>query len=407
MTLLAAAPLEDLADQPRPWAKGPRVAVISLATPLDPLSWSGTPHRMLGELRRRFADVHVIDTPRADAVLRRLSVLGLVGLLPAREPLVCAWFGRHLGRRLTALSPDVVVAVAAEGKVAALAGRWPMVVVSDSFFANMLDYYPRYARLAARVREAGHDQQRRLLDQGAAILLGSAWAARTAAEAYGRPVSRFGVAPFGANFEPEDWRSRPDDGGPIRLLFVGVDWRRKGGALAVAAFEILRRRFGDAELHIVGSRPDVRGPGLHCHGRLSKDRAADASLLRTLYAESSFVFTPSRQEAFGLVFAEACAFGVPPVAADTGGVGEIIRHGVNGLLLSASATAADYAEAIGALWTDRPAYGAMRRAAREAFETRLNWTAWGDAMERAIDDCLRKNALEQGRSRAIGSSRDF
>ncbi len=110
-----------------------------------------------------------------------------------------------------------------------------------------------------------------------------------------------------------------------------------------------------------------------------------------LFREASFLVVPSRQEAYGLVYAEACAFGLPSVAADIGGVGAILNDGLNGLLLAPGASADSYAAAVARVWDDEDAYRAMQTAARYAFETRLNWHAWGDATEG-----LFRNAVARG-----------
>ncbi len=94
---------------------------------------------------------------------------------------------------------------------------------------------------------------------------------------------------------------------------------------------------------------------------------------------------PSREEAFGIVYCEACAFGLPPIATDTGGVGEIIATGVNGLLLPLEAGAEDYARAIAQIWRCDRRYSEMQIAARKAFETRLSWRAWGEALDRELE----------------------
>lgn len=370
---------------------GPRIALVSLGSPRSRASWSGTPFHILAELERRFGPVQVIDTPRLDRLLIHGSRLARLGLLPFREPLVSAWFGRRLSQRLRQAGAEVVVAIAAEGKVAALAGDWPMVVISDSFFANMVTYYDRYAGLSGRTLANGHAQQRRLLDAGAVVLLSSAWAACTAARDYGVPLSRFRVAPFGANLTREP--DPPADrlvAGPLKLLFVGYDWARKGGDLVLESFLMLREHLPDAELHIVGARPPAAAnlAGVFRHGPLRKGRPAEAAQLEGLFMDASLFMMPSRQEAYGLVYAEACAYGLPSVAAETGGVASVVEHGVSGLLLGPDARAADYAAAILELWRDRRAYRRMRLQARAAYEARLNWRAWGDAAEAAVREAM-------------------
>ena len=54
------------------------------------------------------------------------------------------------------------------------------------------------------------------------------------------------------------------------------------------------------------------------------------------------------------------------------------------MVLPPEADAADYCAVIGDLWHEESAYNDMRAAARSAYEARLNWRVWGDAMEAAF-----------------------
>ena len=152
------------------------------------------------------------------------------------------------------------------------------------------------------------------------------------------------------------------------------------------SFKGLRERFGDAELHIAGcSPPQAQGvEGVIVHGRLDKSDPEQAARLEALFRDSSFFIMPSRQEAYGLAYCEACAFGLPPIGADTGGVGTIVRDGENGLLLPLDADPGDYVRAIGTMWSDAAAYRDLQIGARESFEARLNWRAWGDQIEQEL-----------------------
>ena len=54
--------------------------------------------------------------------------------------------------------------------------------------------------------------------------------------------------------------------------------------------------------------------------------------IRALYAEADVFVAPAQQESFGIAALEARAAGLPVVAMRAGGVGEFVRHGVEGLL---------------------------------------------------------------------------
>jgi len=55
--------------------------------------------------------------------------------------------------------------------------------------------------------------------------------------------------------------------------------------------------------------------------------------LAACYANADVFALPSTGEGFGLVFLEAMAFAKPVVGADAGGTTDLVRDGINGLLI--------------------------------------------------------------------------
>ncbi len=233
-----------------------------------------------------------------------------------------------------------------------------------------------------------------MLESGCTLLLSSDWAAISAIDLYGLDPENVLLAPMGAGLldEPSATALRSADG-PLRLLFVGYEWERKGGPLCLHTLRVLRSRGIETELHVVGAPHPGREAGLIYHGVLAKSDAEQRTKLRNLFASSSFFFMPSRAEAYGLVYCEAAAFGLPSVATDTGGVGTIVQDGVTGLLLPIDAQAEAYADRILQVWQNSAAYNAMQVAARIDFQERLNWQAWGEALEGAVDQAIARKQL--------------
>jgi glycosyltransferase involved in cell wall biosynthesis len=113
-----------------------------------------------------------------------------------------------------------------------------------------------------------------------------------------------------------------------QLLFLGGDFRRKGGPLLLECF---RRHFaGRCELHVVTESAVEPEPGVIVHRGVKhgspewRERWANADV---------FVF-PSTLETYGIVLAEALAFGVPVVSADVGAARELLEDGEAGWLVS-------------------------------------------------------------------------
>lgn len=100
------------------------------------------------------------------------------------------------------------------------------------------------------------------------------------------------------------------------FLFVGRDFYRKGGDIVVSAFNRLKLKYPNAKLIIAGPDKDkiskeiLNMSGIDFIGDVSVDKIGQ--LMTTV---TCFVM-PSRFEAYGLVFIEAMANGMPIIARD-------------------------------------------------------------------------------------------
>jgi glycosyltransferase involved in cell wall biosynthesis len=288
----------------------------------------------------------------------------------------------------TQIPGDVDAVVAVTSMIAAsLDGlRAPVISWDDASPASLLDYYPEFERLSARSARDAMAMGRRAAQNVQLALYASEWAASSARVAFGLPLDRVAVVPFGANLEtlPSDDEvhraivARPRT--RCRMLWVGVDWERKRGDLVVEIAQRIEAHGIPVELTVVGCRPpgDRELPEwVQVEGFVSKRTKVGAARLAELYARSHFLVMPSNAEAFGLVYAEAAAFGVPSVATRTGGVPTVVADGETGILDDPGAGAESYAGRILALMKDRPRYEAMARAAAARSASVLNWDVAG------------------------------
>lgn len=111
------------------------------------------------------------------------------------------------------------------------------------------------------------------------------------------------------------------------ILFVGIDWKRKGGPQLLEAFREVLKSHPDATLTIVGSEPAVDVPHVQVVGRVSLERVA------ALYREASVFCLPTRLDPAPAVLLEAMSYQLPVVTTAMGALPEFVLEGETGRLV--------------------------------------------------------------------------
>jgi glycosyltransferase involved in cell wall biosynthesis len=294
-------------------------------------------------------------------------------------------YARQLEQHLAAHPVDIVFSPST-WPIAYLETNLPVVFWTDACFAGMAGFYGSFTNLAPPSIQAGHAAEQAALDRCARAIYSSDWAAQMAGQFYRIEPSKVSVVPFGGNLlEPptvEEARAgvRARDMSQCNLLLVGVDWERKGADVAVDTVKALNAAGLNARLTVVGCKPPASCRLPDCVELIpfiGKETVEHRRQLGELYRRSHFFIMPSRAEAFGLVFAEASAFGVPCLATRVGGLPSVIIDDITGRLFPLGAGGAEYADYILKFMHDPIRYHQLALRTAEAADTRLSWDTAG------------------------------
>jgi glycosyltransferase involved in cell wall biosynthesis len=229
--------------------------------------------------------------------------------------------------------------------------------------------------------------------RAAAIVSPSRWAARAVADELPECAPRVHVLPypvdlerFGAGWAHE--RAARPSAGPVRALFVGGDFARKGGPELLRAWEA-GGFAGRAELVLVTDAP-LDADALPAGVRVRRGVRAYTAEWLELWRHSDLFVMPSRDEAFGMVFQEAAAAGLPAVGTALNAIPEIVADGETGLLVPPGDVAA-LARGLDALVGSPALRARMGAAARRRIERGGSLAAYGGALA----DLVRRVAAER------------
>lgn len=369
-----------------------KVAYVTPYASGDVHAWSGSVYHVREALAGAGCEILPVDS-----LVEKGRVVGKVkevltrkltgkGYLRDRAPALLDGYAAQVAARCAELKPDVIFSPGTI-PIAHLKAKAPVVFWTDATLIGLTDYYAHFTNLCARSIREGREMEQRTLSNCSLAIYTSEWAARSAVENYDVDPAKVKVVPYGANVSAERDEAAVQSlvagrsGETCELLFVGVDWERKGGPVALRAAELLKARGHKVRLHIVGVEPPEGMPDFVVrHGFISKKTPEGAARLAKLFSQSHFLIVPSRAECFGLVFTEAGSFGLPSLAAITGGVPSVVTSGKNGMLFPLEDGGEGYADYMEKLMADRHAYEALALGSFAEFKARLNWEVAGESV---------------------------
>lgn len=356
-------------------------------SPLDKKSWSGIYNSTFEELKK-YGEVEtfVYKWPfyvREWLILHK-QAQKLAGKKAAVEFLTgyARYFSRQLEKDLRRNPVDIVFAPAATQLIAFVQTDIPIVLYTDATFQQLQGYYHSYKEVAAYNIRQGIALDKAAFHNAAHCMVASNWNRLSVIHDYGIKGEKISIVPFGANLHREPPASlaleRKKTAG-CRLLFLGVEWIRKGGDIALETFRQLRKNGLAAELTIIGCVPpeNIEDAGVTVIPFLDKNVPVQANELYQILEATDFLLLPTRAECAGIVFCEASAFGIPSITTDTGGVSTYVENGINGYTLPIEADGGAYAEKIMQVYQNQGHYEELCRQSRARYEEKLTWKSCG------------------------------
>jgi len=294
----------------------------------------------------------------------------------------------HVCRRIAGFRPDVVVIGKSYQYTALLRLVRPLLGTPVVYLMHHLEWMDVRNNLRRRLYKA---YVRWLLGMARTVWVNSGSTERGVVET-GIDPCRLVRIPPGFEKTPEPLPDRSTRSGPLRLLSVGSLAPRKAQDVLLRACAMLPP--GGFVLEIAGNTDDGDGYGrgvrrlveeLGLSGSVSFLEGLPRGELAAAYDRADVLVHPARWEAFGMAVVEGMWRGLPVVASDVAALPELVRHGVNGLLVPPGDPEA-LAGAIGVLAADPVTRCAMGRESRLLAEGMNDWEDTGAAFVRMVAD---------------------
>lgn len=366
-----------------------KIGFASRYDPRDKKTWSGIGYFTLQQLKQ-YGEVEIFQYPLPKWLQEWHTTQKSINRRWFKKNTATEFltsYAKYFSRKLTAdlkkRPVDVLFVMASSQMIAYVKTDIPIIYMTDATFQQLQGYYHAFNNLADYNIRRGIALDKKAFQNASHCMLSSQWCAQSTIKDYGIAENKISVVHMGANLDaiPEraqiDFEPKPNR---CNLLFLAVEWERKGGDIALEIFRRLKQQGVSVHLHIIGCVPPHQlsdEKNITNIPFLNKNKKEDFHRLHEILLQTDFLVLPTRAECAGIVYSEAAAYGIPSITTNTGGIGDCVQDGVTGFTLPLSATATDYAELIVSILNSTDKQKSLKLAARNYFEMEMNWNKWG------------------------------
>lgn len=375
-----------------------KISYVTIGNALNVHNWSGLEYNIARTLEQYVGELDLIGDlkiTKSPFLFPKKMMYRMVGQRydTVRDPHFARQCSDHVQRMIKS-DTDIIFS---PGTVATslLETNKPKVIYSDATFAMLLNFY--VFDYCSDTIKKGHYLEQKALDSASLAIYSSEYAAASALEFYKVDPKKVKVVPFGANlthsFSQSDIegiinnRSKKE----FHLLFLGVNWKRKGGDLALQVVKRLNEMGIKSFLHVVGLKripiqplPDF----IKMHGFISKSTEEGNQKILELMKKCHFLLLPSQAEAYGLAFCEANAMGMPSITTNVGGIPTIIKNDINGRMFNPDENPEVIAEYLATYFglSNARRYQDFAFQSFLEYKNRLNWQKAGESIGELLEE---------------------
>lgn len=313
------------------------------------------------------------------------------------EPLIVNNYAHQIQKKLKQIDADIVLCPENIVPITYLKCKQPIVLWTDATLSSLINFYRHMNNLCQENIRNIYAMEAEALNRCKLIIYTSDWAAKTAIDTYNIASDKIKVVPYGANLKChrnlEDIHTilkyKPQN--PCKLLFIGVDWVRKGGKLAFQVAQQLNNMGIKTELIIVGCIPHINEAlpeFVKIIEFIDKSQPSGFKKINQLFTEAHFLILPTTADCTPHVIAEANSFGVPAISTNVGGLATLIHDELNGKIFSLDANISDYCNYISTLMTNYKDYKQLVISSFHEYQYRLNWNVTVQKTKQLIHDLV-------------------
>ncbi len=299
---------------------------------------------------------------------------------PLRNILTGALFAHKTKRALRQQAYDLIVTSFYRNLAGLDCSSPPAMVWADTSFLQSCNYYPEIIKESSLFKQRSRAFELERIRQTSHHIFSNNWATQFHRDHHEIDKQFIHCVHYGPNLDAklsdsdvaELWAKKSTD--CYRIIFSGVNFKRKGGDILIQAGDILVKEGVKFHIDAVGCNfpPEYSRPYVTNHGFINRKIPEQAHKYEELWSHAHLCVLPTRADCLPQVLLEAAYYGIPSITTETGGVSDAIVAERTGELISHSANANEWAKAI-RMWLNQNRLDLGSREARLYYNQRFTW----------------------------------
>lgn len=262
----------------------------------------------------------------------------------------------------------------------------PYGVYMDADFKTYLNIFSTPDKFTQKDIDRISKKEEQWLQRARHIFVGSEWAWQEMLKSYHLKDEQKVVVHTGGNIELPQEDSYE---GGFNLVFISLNFEKKGGFICVDAFSKVKEKFPEITLSIIGEKPpnhilDIEG--VVYEGFLRKTNESELNRFKDILSKAFLLIHPTKMDTMGAVLIEAGYFGCPSIAPKSFGIPELVLDNETGYVIDLPFDHDSFAEKMELLIQNKSTYLTMRKMAWDYTRTELTWERIGKKIYNAITE---------------------
>jgi len=323
-----------------------KIAIISRSNLNDRVYWSGTIQTIYSKLSSN-KNLQIIKIDKLNNSFRKLFALKReylkytkkVKFDDAYNEFVSKNFAEQIEKKLNKFNNIDFLLCFDSSLVAYLKVNIPIILWTDLLYSDYYDHYFKSYEISKETKNAIKNIEKKAINNCHRILLSSKWALNKGKFKYKTLSYKFRLLHFGPGFKSSIRKNKINklisrrSKKKLSLITLSVNWERKGLDKVISLNRLLNNKGLDSQLTIIGVKnKKVRDKKIKIINFVNKNKIFGEKKISNNLIKSHFHILFSNSEAYGVSLVEANSRALPNISFKVGGISQIVKKGISGML---------------------------------------------------------------------------